>query len=232
MAFLFHSLLFIYGALDVNGMLALMYFCLFSLLHFQNLLSFRAAEEGKKDLLVCWENTEIKTLQFLSCYRWFPKWHSLRAQFCWWKSSKAPSVLHGSRPQPIFKFPVKCSCPLGGDIICCTSVDMQMVIKSTSCCLLFLGTLPIHWQLCWLGSRQWHTLIEKLVWWFFFVVILLFFKKMIKEIKMCILIKGYCCLLPHQQLLIYRNQIVWKAISKGLRSFFFSLPGDADKWEN
>lgn len=69
LAFLFHSLLFIYGALDVNGMLALMYFCLFSLLHFQNLLSFRAAEEGKKDLLVCWENTEIKTLQFLSCYR-------------------------------------------------------------------------------------------------------------------------------------------------------------------
>lgn len=62
------------------------------------------------------------------------------------KPSEAPSVLCAGRLQPIFKLSVKCSCPLGGDIICSTSVDIQMVIKSTSCCLLFLGTLPIHWQ--------------------------------------------------------------------------------------
>lgn len=62
------------------------------------------------------------------------------------KPSEAPSVFFASRLQPIFKFSVKYSCPLGGDIICYTLVDIQMVIKSTSCCLLFLGTLPIHWQ--------------------------------------------------------------------------------------
>jgi len=62
------------------------------------------------------------------------------------KSSEAPLVIRGSSLQPVFKFPVKCSCPLDGGIIFYTLVDLQMVIKPTSCCLLFPGTLPIYWQ--------------------------------------------------------------------------------------
>lgn len=180
------------GVLVINGILALTFLFLLPLLHFQILATKTSRvlqSTGKRCFVVrtgrvvLWIPLQKTLLEGqVPAQEWNrggpPKPSLFQiAQFCWW----GVELRSFCKPQKFAPNHFQISCKLQmptrwrHNILYISSYtdgnQTHQLLPAHS------GHLANLLAVCWLGSRQWHTLIEKLVWWFFFCCNIIVFLK-------------------------------------------------------